>query len=50
MVASRGEFAVRGDILDIFPSTEEVPIRCEFFGDELESIRSFDLYTQRSIR
>ena len=50
MVASRGEFAVRGDILDIFPSTEEVPIRCEFFGDELESIRSFDLYTQRSIQ
>lgn len=49
MVASRGEFAVRGDILDVFPSTEEVPLRCEFFGDELESIRSFDLYTQRSV-
>lgn len=49
MVASRGEFAVRGDIIDIFPSTEEVPFRCEFFGDELESLRRFDLYTQRSL-
>lgn len=49
MVASRGEFAVRGDILDVFPSTEETPYRCEFFGDELESLRNFDLYTQRSL-
>jgi transcription-repair coupling factor (superfamily II helicase) len=48
MVASRGEFAIRGDIIDIFPSTEEKPYRLEFFGDELESIREFDLYSQRS--
>jgi transcription-repair coupling factor (superfamily II helicase) len=48
MVATRGEFAVRGDIIDIFPSTEEFPSRLEFFGDELESIRKLDLYTQRS--
>ena len=48
MVASRGEFSVRGDIIDIFPSTESSPVRCEFFGEELESIKEFEIYTQRS--
>ncbi len=49
MVASRGEFSQRGDILDVFPSTAEKPFRVEFFGDTVESIRSFDLYSQRSL-
>lgn len=44
-----GEFAVRGGILDIFPFTGEYPIRLEFFGDEVESIREFDASSQRSI-
>jgi transcription-repair coupling factor (superfamily II helicase) len=48
MVASRGEFSVRGDIIDVFPSTEDMPFRLEFFGDELESIRTFELYSQKS--
>ena len=43
-----GEFAQRGGIIDIFISGEPRPIRLEFFGDELESIRTFDLDTQRS--
>jgi len=49
MVASRGEFASRGNILDVFPSTEDRPFRLEFFGDTLESVRSFDQYSQRSL-
>ena len=44
-----GQFAVRGGILDIYPLTEEVPIRIEFWGDEIDSIRTFDLESQRSI-
>ena len=44
-----GQFAVRGGILDIFPLTEEVPIRIEFWGDEIDSIRTFDIESQRSI-
>jgi transcription-repair coupling factor (superfamily II helicase) len=43
-----GEFAVRGYILDIFASDWEQPVRVEFFGDEIESIRRFDVTTQRS--
>lgn len=50
MVASRGEFSVRGDIIDIFPSTDSTPVRCEFFGDEIESIKEFEIYTQRSLK
>ncbi len=47
-VRDRGEYAVRGGILDLFaPGTEE-PIRLDFFGDALESIRSFDLASQRT--
>lgn len=44
-----GEYAVRGGILDIFPYSGEYPLRLEFFGDELESIREFDADSQRSI-
>lgn len=44
-----GQFAVRGGILDVFPLTEEVPIRIEFWGDEIDSIRTFDVDSQRSI-
>lgn len=48
-VAGPGEFAVRGGILDIFPPTEETPYRVELWGDEVDSIRSFDINSQRSI-
>ena len=44
-----GEFAVRGGILDVFSLTEETPFRVEFFGDEIDSIRYFDVTNQRSI-
>ncbi len=44
-----GQFAVRGGIVDIFPLTEENPIRIELWGDEVDSIRSFDAESQRSI-
>ena len=44
-----GQFSVRGGILDVYPLTEEVPIRIEFWGDEIDSIRTFDVESQRSI-
>lgn len=44
-----GEFSVRGGIIDIFPLTEENPVRIELWGDEVDSIRSFDSESQRSI-
>lgn len=44
-----GQFAVRGGILDIYPLTEELPIRIELWGDEIDSIRTFDVGSQRSI-
>ena len=44
-----GQFAIRGGILDIYPLTEEVPIRIELWGDEVDSIRTFDVESQRSI-
>ena len=43
-----GEFAVRGGIVDVFPAGEPHPVRLDFFGDELESLRLFDPNTQRS--
>lgn len=46
---AQGEFSVRGGIIDIFPLTEENPIRIELWGDEVDSIRSFDAESQRSI-
>ncbi len=49
MVERRGEFAVRGGILDIFPPTESHPRRIELFGDEVEEIRAFAISDQRSL-
>ncbi|MEO6939799.1 MAG: transcription-repair coupling factor [Candidatus Kapaibacterium sp.] len=48
-VESSGHFAVRGGIIDIFPYTETLPVRIEFFGDAVESMRAFDTISQRSI-
>lgn len=48
-VGSPGEFAVRGGIFDIFPFSGEYPLRIEFFGDEVDTIREFDPDSQRSI-
>ncbi len=44
-----GQFAVRGGILDVYPLTEELPVRIEMWGDEVDSIRTFDVETQRSV-
>lgn len=44
-----GEFSVRGGIIDVFPLTEDNPVRIELWGDEVDSIRSFDAESQRSI-
>ena len=44
-----GQFSVRGGIIDVYPLTEENPVRIELWGDEIDSIRSFDTQTQRSI-
>ncbi len=49
MVARRGEFALRGGILDVFPPTAEHPVRLEFFGDEIENMRQFAVADQRSL-
>ncbi|GAA5150404.1 transcription-repair coupling factor [Microbacterium pseudoresistens] len=49
MVSRRGEFAVRGGILDVFPPTAEHPSRVEFFGDEVDQIRAFSVADQRSL-
>ena len=48
-IESPGQFAVRGGILDIFPLTDETPVRIELWGDEIDSIRTFDAQSQRSI-
>jgi len=48
-VVDPGDFAVRGGIIDIFPPGAENPVRLDFFGDTLESIRSFDAQSQRSL-
>lgn len=48
-VGAPGEFAVRGGIFDIFPFSGEYPVRLEFFGDEIDTIREFDPDSQRSI-
>ena len=48
-IESAGQFAVRGGILDVYPLNEEVPIRIELWGDEIDSIRTFDVQSQRSI-
>ena len=49
MVGKRGEFAVRGGILDIFPPTAQHPVRVEFWGDEVSEMRMFSVADQRSI-
>ncbi|MBA3906273.1 MAG: transcription-repair coupling factor, partial [Pseudonocardiales bacterium] len=48
MVTSRGEFAVRGGIVDVFPPTAEHPVRVEFWGDEVSELRAFTVSDQRS--
>ena len=48
-VEKRGQFAVRGGIVDIFPIDADNPVRIEFFGDEIDSLRWFDVNTQRSV-
>jgi len=48
-VGAAGEFAVRGGIVDVFPALADLPLRLEFFGDALETIRSFTLADQRSV-
>ncbi len=49
LVEKRGEFAVRGGILDVFPPTEEHPLRVEFWGDDVEEIRTFAVADQRTL-
>ncbi len=48
-VDERGQLAVRGGIVDIFPTTGREPLRVEFFGDEIESVRAFSPFTQRAL-
>ena len=50
LVTQTGEFGVRGYVIDLFPTGEDHPIRLEFFGDEIESIRIFDEQTQKSLQ
>jgi transcription-repair coupling factor (superfamily II helicase) len=50
LVESRGEFSIRGGIIDVYPLNLEYPVRIDLFGCEIESIRCFDVYTQRSLR
>ena len=50
MVEGRGDFSVRGDIVDMFQAAFSNPIRVEFFGDQVESLREFDINSQVSIR
>ncbi len=49
MVSRRGEFALRGGILDVFPPVDDHPYRIEFFGDEVDQIRAFSVADQRSL-
>ncbi len=48
MVAKRGEYAVRGGIVDVFPTTLDLPVRIEFWGDEVSEIRQFSVADQRT--
>ena len=50
MVEDRGEYSVRGDIVDFFQSATANPIRVEFFGDQVESLREFDINSQVSVQ
>ena len=49
LVTRTGEIGVRGFVIDVFPINEEYPVRIEFFGDEIDSIRYFDVNTQKTI-
>jgi transcription-repair coupling factor (superfamily II helicase) len=49
-VEERGQLAVRGGLVDVFPTTGREPLRIELFGDEIESIRAFSPFTQRALR
>ena len=48
-VEDAGEFSVRGGLVDVFPATGRYPVRVEFWGDEVESLRSFSVFSQRSL-
>ncbi len=48
-VEDRGQFAIRGGLLDVFPATEDRAVRLDLFGDEIESLRWFSTFTQRSL-
>ncbi len=48
-VEDAGDFSVRGGLIDVFPSTQPHPVRVEFWGDEVESLRTFSVYSQRSL-
>jgi transcription-repair coupling factor (superfamily II helicase) len=50
LLSDRGQFSVRGGIIDLFPFTANEPVRIELFGDEIDSMRTFDLLSQRSKR
>ncbi|MHB8842517.1 MAG: transcription-repair coupling factor [Candidatus Aquicultor sp.] len=49
LVEGQGQFSLRGGIIDIFPAQASAPVRIEFFGDEVDSIRSFNVTSQRSV-
>lgn len=49
-VREKGEFAIRGGVVDLFPPSEDLPVRLDMFGDTLESIRTFDPESQRSVK
>ena len=48
-VEDRGQFAIRGGLLDLFPATEDRAVRVDLFGDEIDSLRWFSTFTQRSL-
>ena len=48
-VEDAGQFSVRGGLIDVFPATEPYPVRIEFWGDDVESLRNFSVYSQRSL-
>lgn len=48
-VEAAGDFSVRGGLVDVFPATETAPVRVEFWGDQIESLRRFSVYSQRSL-
>lgn len=50
MVAAPGDFSIRGSILDIFPLNHQDPVRIDFFDTDVDSMRTFDVSNQRSIK